>query len=326
MNDLEDQASPEGGIKVSDMPGASGARDQLLRFLQHMPNLADCLKGFAPSDAFRVIVSAENAKFFKQAADGNFKTFLHDGKHFVGNVELKRISPDYLSAASNILLSFNMAAIASDLNTIKIGVRDLGSLMSNTSRGEVSGAISAVRQAKALTIATEQRRETLGACRDLSVQLGMLAGQLKAHCSAMPEPKTGILDGFFGSGLDDADARWREVEDDLFVLKDGLSALLQTYSELGEGGAAREALDGILKGLRDANLTDAARKARLVKISAERAAPETIIKRFTQALTAIDQRLLNRQAPLLLPVVLDLKLEEFQSCQMPPDPASAAAN
>lgn len=326
MNDLEGHASPEGSIKVGDMPGASGARDQLLLFLQHVPNLADGLKRFAPSDAFRVIMSAENAKFFKQAADGTYKPFLHDGRKFVENVDLKRISPDYLGAASNILLSLNMAAIAADLNTIKIGVRDLGSLMSNTARGEVSGAVSALRQAKALTDATEQRRETLGACRDVSVQLGKLVGQLKAHCSAMPEPKTGILDGFFGSGLDDADAKWREVEDDLFVLKDGLTNLLQTYSELGEPGAAREALDGILKGLRDANLTEAARKARLVRISAERVAPETIIKRLTQALSAIDQRLLSRQAPLLLPVVLDIKLEEFQSCQMPSDPASAAAN
>lgn len=219
-----------------------------------------------------------------------------------------------------------MAAIAADLNTIKIGVRDLGSLMSNTARGEVSGAVSAVRQAKALTDATEQRRETLGACRDLSIQLGKLAGQLKAHCSAMPEPKTGLLEGFFGSGLDDVDAKWREVEDDLIVLKDGLATVLQTYSELGEPRSAREALDGILKGLRDANLTDAARKARLVRISAERAAPETIIKRLTQAITAIDERLLSRHAPLLFPVVLDIKLEEFQSCQMPHDPASAAAN
>ena len=326
MNDLEHHTSLEGSITVSDVPDASAARDRLLRFLQHVPHLADGLRKFAPSDAFRVVMSAENAKFFKKAADGTYKPFLRDGGRFVENVDLKRMSPDYLGAASNILLSLNMAAIAADLNTIKIGIRDLGSLMSNTARGEVSGAISAVRQAKALTDATEQRRETLGACRDLSIQLGKLAGQLKAHCSAMPEPKTGILDGFFGSGLDDADAKWREVEDDLIVIKDGLATVLQTYSELGEPGAAREALDGILKGLRDANLADAARKARLVRVSAERAAPETIIRRITKAITAIDQRLLSRQAPLLLPVVLDIKLEEFQSCQLPKDPAPAAAN
>ena len=326
MNDLERHASPEGSITVGDIPDASAARDRLLQFLQHVPHLAEGLRKFAPSDAFRVIMSAENAKFFKQAADGTYKPFLHDGRKFIENVDLKRISPDYLGAASNVLLSLNMAAIAADLNTIKIGVRDLGRLMSNTARGEVSGAISAVRQAKALIDATEQRRETLGASRDLSIQLGKLAGQLKAHCGAMPEPKTGILDGFFGSGLDDADAKWREVEDDVLVLKDGLATLLQAYSELGEPGAAREALDGILKGLSDANLADAARKARLVRVSAGREPPETILKRLTHAVTAIDRRLLSRQVPLLLPVVLDIKLEELQSCQMSADPASAAVN
>jgi hypothetical protein len=294
---------------------ASEARVQLIRFLQHLPNVAEGLKKMAPSDTFRVIMSSENAKFFKQAADGTYKPFLHDGKKFIENVNLKKVSPNLFSAASSFLLTVNMAAIAADLSAIKIGVRDIGTLIADSARGEVYGSISSLRQAKALEDPFERRRETLGACRDLSIRLGKLAGQLKAHCGAMPEPKTGIFDGFFGSGLEEADAKWREVEQDLLLLRDGVSALLETYGELGEPGAAREALTGVLKAVVDADLPNVARKARLVRVSRGSPPPEKVARAIHLALGDVQKRVLTSASPLLLSVVIDITPEEFDTCQ-----------
>lgn len=270
-------------------------------------------------------MSPENAKFFKQAADGTYKPFLRDGGRFVENVDLKKVSPDFLSAASSLLLAVNMAAIAADLNAIKIGVRDIGTLISDSARGEVYGAISSLRQAKALEDPSERRRETLGACRALSIRLGKLAGQLKAHCSAMPEPKTGILDGFFGSGLDEADAKWREVEQDLLLLRDGVSALLKTYGELGEPGAAREALADILKAVGHADLPNAARKARLVRISQGSIPAEKVVTATHLASGEVQHRLLTNASPLLLSLAIDITPEELNTCQ-PLKPAPAGGS
>lgn len=296
------------------------ARERLIRCLQHVPNVAEGLKKLAPSDTFRVIMSPENAKFFKKATDGTYKPFLHNGKMFVENVNLKEVSPDLLSAACSLLLTVNMAAIAADLNAIKIGVRDLGTLIADSARGEVNGAISSLQQAKALGDLSEQRRETLAACRALSITLGKLAGQLKAHCGAMPEPKTGILDGFFGSGLDEADAKWREVEPDLLLLRDGVSALLETYGELGEPGAAREALTGVLKAVVDADLPNAARKARLVRLSQGSLPAEKVVRATHLAFSMVQNRLLTSDSPLLRSVAIDVTPEEFNTCQ-PLEPA-----
>jgi len=38
--------------------------------------------------------------------------FLHNGRHFVENVDLVRALPDYVGAVSNVALLVNMAAIA----------------------------------------------------------------------------------------------------------------------------------------------------------------------------------------------------------------------
>lgn len=298
----------------------SEAREWLIRFLQHLPNVADGLKKLAPSDTFRVIMSSENAKFLKQAADGTYKPFLHDGKKFVENVNLKKISPDFLSAASSFLLSVNMAAVAADLSAIKIGVRDIGTLIADSARGEVYGSMSSLRQAKALENRFERRRDTLSACRHLSISLGKLAGQLKVHCSAMPEPKTGVFDGFFGSGLDEADAKWREVERDLLLLWDGVLALLETYGELGEPGAAREALAGVLEAVAAADLPDVARKARLVRVSQGSPPPEKVARAIHLALGEVQNRVLTSSSPLLLSLSIDITPEEFNTCQ-PLEPA-----
>lgn len=321
MNVDEFEAQAGGAIRLDGSDNDPVARTDIIEFLQHLPNLMGSLKSFAPSDSFRVIISAENAHLFRQAAAGTYKPFLRDGGKFVENVSLKKLPPDTLGAVSNLLMTANMAAIAADLSAIKIDVRDLGKLLSDTTRGGVSGAINSVEQARASADATERRRETLGACRDLSAQLGVLTGQLKAHAAAMPEAETRIFHGFFGSGLDEVDAKWREVEADLVLLKDGLRTVLSTYSRLNEPASARVALSGFIKGLKSVNLTKAAQKARLVPLRKQNPpreqnmAPEEVILMFARAVENLDRRLFaSPDAPQILPITADFKSEEVLPC------------
>jgi hypothetical protein len=282
------------------------------------------LKKLSAGEAFRVVLTPENAHLFKQAPDGFYKPFLRDAGKFVENVDLEKLSPDYAGAIANLLLTVNMAAIAADLSAIKLGVRDLGKLVSDSTRGEAHGAISAVKQAIALKDADDRRQHCLAACRALSIHIGKLAGQIKAHATAMPEPHTGFFDGFFTSGLEDADAKWNEVEDDLAILKEGVVTLLRTYIELGEPGAAQAALRGLSRQIEDANLTEIRRKARLARVPSQGLAPEVIVGNFAKAITAIDRRLLTSDPQLLLPAVMDITLEEIQTCPTLPNTAPVA--
>jgi hypothetical protein len=217
-------------------------RRQTIRLLRQVPSFVKALRDFAPSDAFRVIVNKDKAHLFKEAADGFYKPYLHNGKKFVGNVDLAKISPDHIALVSGLLSNLNMAVMAAELSAIKVEVRDLNDLISNISRGGGIGEIGAIKSARKLKNSAEKRREMLGACRDLSVKLRTLIGQMKAHVSAMPKVKNGLLEGFFNSGLDDATAKYLQVEEDLAVLKDGMAALLDAYAELDEPDAARESL------------------------------------------------------------------------------------
>ena len=143
-------------------------------------------------------MSKENAHLLKQGVDGAYKPFLHNGKHIVENVDLVRVSPDYVGAVSNVALMANMAAIAAKLEAIEVGVRNIARLMADTQRGRVKGALDALALAQALADLAERRTQMISAGRHVVIELGALAGQLRAHIAAMPKETTGLLDGFYG--------------------------------------------------------------------------------------------------------------------------------
>ena len=221
-------------------------RQRVLRLLANVPTFVDAVRKLSAGDVFRVVMSKENAHLFKQGVDGAYKPFLHNGKHFVENVDLMRVSPDYVGAVSNVALMVNMAAIAAKLEAIEVGVRNIARLMADTQRGRVKGALDALALARALADLAERRTQMISAGRHVVIELGALTGQLRAHIAAMPKETTGLLDGFFGSGFADANAAYEQVEDDVVLLIDGVRALLRTYQDLEEPAVAREAIGRIL--------------------------------------------------------------------------------
>lgn len=306
--------TPDAGtLQVGDSPEDEPIRHQIVRLVQHLPGFSDAVRKLSSSDTFRVLISEGNVHLFKQAADGTYKPYLRDGRYFVENVDLVKTAPDYAGAVANLLLMINMASIAADLQAIKAEVRDINQLISNKTRGTANGAMSALRQARALSDPSERRQRMLSACSDLAVELHGLAGQLKAHARAMPDEKTGFFDGFFGSGLDDAKAKYAEVELDIAVLKEGSAALLRAYAELGEVGAVRTALLDIAREVGSASLNDACRKARLVPVNSTGIAPELILKSFNDAILAIEERVLAANAVKPLEISMDVAGEELTS-------------
>src|SRR5579863_4361699 len=101
---------PGDAVYVGDAPADLPLRQHVLRLLTNVPTLVDAVRKLSAGDVFRVVMSKENAHLFKQGVDGFYKPFLHNGKNFVENVDLRRVSPDYLSAVSNVALMVNMAA------------------------------------------------------------------------------------------------------------------------------------------------------------------------------------------------------------------------
>ena len=79
-------------------------RQRILGLVAKIPGLIDVGRQHSPGNAFRVVMSKENAHLFKQAADGAWKPYLHNGKHFVENVDLFPVPPDYVGAVDGIKL------------------------------------------------------------------------------------------------------------------------------------------------------------------------------------------------------------------------------
>jgi hypothetical protein len=276
------------GNDEADVP----KRQEILRFLANLPGFMKTARALSSPGTFRVIMSAENAHLFQQAADGTFKPFLRESGKFVENVDLIKVAPDYAAALSNVLMMVNMAAIAAKLEAIEIGVRNVSQLLANTRRFEVKASIDALAEARNWADPAERREEIRSAAKTLRINIGGLSGQLKAHVMAMPEPETGWLQGFFSNGLNTATEAFNDVNDDIALLIQGISALLRAYDELNEPAVAREAIERILASITEVNLTDAARKARLVPFDKKAPAPEARIGSFIESVPLMRSHLL----------------------------------
>jgi hypothetical protein len=152
---------PAEAVHIGDAPADLPQRKHVLRLLANIPIFMDTVRKLSRSDVFRVVMTKGNAYFFKQGADGFYKPYLHNGKHFVENVDLMRVSPDYVGAVSNVALMANMAAIAAKLEAIEVGVRNVARLVADTQRGRVKGAIHALTLARALADSVERRRRRM---------------------------------------------------------------------------------------------------------------------------------------------------------------------
>jgi hypothetical protein len=299
-------------VYVGNDTSDSIQRQRVLRLLaNYFPTIVDTMRKLPRGDVFRVVMSAEHAHLFKQGADGSWKTYLRDGNRFVENVDLIRVPPDYLNILSNVVLMVNMAVIASKLEAIEAGVRDIARLTADTQRGKVAGALDALALARKLADPIERRAQAISATRDVVIELGGLTGQLHAHIAAMPEATTGWLDGFFGTRFSAAEAAYEQVKDDVCLLNDGVHALLRAYQDIDEPAVAREAISRIACGVKQAGLSDAVRKARLLRFRAASEAPELFVASFLESVTMMDAKLLqmNQSEPPLIHV--DIKPEEF---------------
>jgi hypothetical protein len=269
----------------------------------------ELLAKLSANDAFRVVMSRENAHLFRKAADGAYKPFLHNGKHFVENVDLMRVPPDYVDVLSNIAFMANMAALAAKLDAIEAGIRNLARILTDTQRGRVKGALDALAVAQALLGPGERRSQTISAAHDVVTELGALAGQLRGHIAAMPEEKTGLLDGWLKSGVAEAKAAYAEVRDDIALLIVGLRYLARAYQHLGEISATREAISRVLDRIAEAGLPEAIRKSRLMPFRA--AAPELYFGSFLDAVTAMRGCLLSIERIHRPLIAIDVRAAEL---------------
>ncbi len=302
---------PGDAVYVGDTPADAPQRQHVLRLLANIPTFVDALRKLSAGEVFRVVMSKENAHLFKQGVDGAYKPFLHNGKHFVENVDLMRISPDYIGAISNVALMVNMAAIAAKLDAIEVGVRNIGRLVADIQRGRVKGVLDALALSRALADPAERRTQMIAASHDVVIELGALTGQLRAHIGAMPKETTGWFDGFFGTGFAEAKAAYEQVEDDVGLLINGVRALARVYQDLDEPAVARVAIRGILDGVNQAGLPDAIRKARLLPFSAEGVVPELYLGKFVDAVGVMDTRLFQVEQLDRPLIVIDIKPEEL---------------
>lgn len=286
-------------------------RQRILGLVAKIPGLIDAGRRLSPGKAFRVVMSEGNAHLFKQAADGAWKPHLHNGKHFVENVDLFPIPPDYAGIISSISMMLNMAVIAGKLEAIEVGVQNINRLLVDRQRGKVKGALDALSWSRALENPDERRQQMLSACRDVIIELRALASQLSSNIAAMPNEETGLLKGFIGDGIARAQAAHEQVEDDIDQLIRATSLLLRACDDLGEPRATTAALSGIVEGLREAGLPDAIRKSRLLPYKANNRAPEQRLQIFLDSIESMHANSPDGERWKREPISIDIKPEEL---------------
>ncbi len=286
-------------------------RQVVLGLLANVPSFVNAIHNLPAGDTFRVLISKENAHLFKQGADGVYKPFLHNGKRFVENVDLIKVPPNYIETIANVTLMVSLATIAVKLDALKVSIRNIARLMADTQRGRATGALDALALARSLANPAERRSSALSASQNLVIELGALIGQLRAHIVEMPKETTGWFDGVFGTGFEDATSAYEQVEDDIALLIKCIRELLLTYHDLNEPTVAKEAIRRICYDIKQAGLTDAIRKSRLLPFREGVAVPEVFLESFFDAVTAMDSNLLRYDQPERLFIAVNFKPEEL---------------
>lgn len=300
------------GIPIGHKPADKCMREMVVRLLSSVPGLVQSMREMGADTAFRVVMRGENAHLFKQAADGFYKPFLHDGRSFVENVNLAKVAPDYGRVAADLAAQVQMAAIMAKLDRIEGAVRKADEGRQDACRKEVAGGVIALRIAAALGDPRERRSQMLLACNTATVALTVLAGQLKSNIEAMPE-QGGWFDGIFNDPSEDARRAFDAVAYDMAAVKDGCRAVLHAYDELGEPAAARAALASFVGSLRAASIEAAARKARLVPGERGKPAPEERVRWFNEAVEGLHGYVLDDGRSGEPPTIrMDVKLGELE--------------
>jgi hypothetical protein len=299
------------GLHVGQTPQEQPVRKAALKVIFSIPDIAVKLRSISAGETFRVVISKENARLFKQAADGYYKPYLLDGRKFVENVNLAKIPVDYVGAASNVLMMVNMQAISAKLDAILVGVENVARIVEESQRGRLIGALNALAAATALNDPTDRRREMLSATRDIVTELGAVSGQLKAHIAEMPKESTGLLDGIFGTGFDEAQVLFKKVAEDVSLLVESFKKLLLAYKDLGEYEAAKQALAGLIEQLNAAGLKDAIRKSRLLPVSKNVAVPEEFLRSFFDVVSDMKNYFISSDQRAENDIVIDLGPEDL---------------
>lgn len=300
------------GAPIGNGPGDQPIRDAVARFLMAVPSVTRALHDALPSDVFRVVMSGDNAHLFKQGADGFYKPFLHDGRHFVENVNLAKVGPDYSRLAADLSQQVQMAAIMAKLDRIERAVEWARDEMRDERRNRVAGAVIALRIARDLSGMQERRNVMLGACSDAVAALQMLAGQLKSDIQAMPE-RSGFFEGFFSDPAEDAKKAFDAVKADVAAMAAGCRAVLHAYEDLDEPAAARSAFASFLHDVRAAGLPEAKRKARLVPGRKGEPAPEALVAEFGIAAENMHEHLVSTRAGRPLSIQMDFRPDELKA-------------
>ena len=236
-------------------------------------------------------MSDGNAHLFKQSADGTWKPYLRDGGRFVENVDLIAIPPDFAKVFADISTSTTLAAITAKLDAIKISVENLTRQHAEVERGNVQGAIIALDGAGSYRDPEERRHHMLARSGDLTQAIGGLIGLLNAHLQAMPRHPTGVFDGIWKSGVDDARRAYSEVAIDIDLVTMALLKLLNALQELGEYDSAATQLGLFRSWFKTIDLALASERSRLVPAPQGSIPAEVRLRGFQAAIAAISEHM-----------------------------------
>lgn len=301
------------GVLIGNTPHEQLVRQEIMRLLRGLPGLAYTIRHALAQGGFRVVMSTENAQLFKQAADGFYKPYLHNGKEFVENVNLAKMGPDYSGLVTDLAGQIQIAAIMAKLDRVEQTVERMQNDQLKAKREIVAGWMSVLEINSKLRDPQERRTQMLSACSNAVANLKVLAGQLKSDIKVMPLPKRGWWEDPSGDRLEDARKAFAAVSADMAVIAAGCRATLDAFMGLNELEAARAAFASFLRDVEAAGLNDAAHKARLVPYVKGKSAPEMVPRWFAEAVGDLDARfLLPRPDAKPFSIHMDLRTEDLE--------------
>jgi hypothetical protein len=256
--------------------------------LRYATSIVETAKNLKQDEVYKIVLKPDGAIMYDDKF-GNLKAVWYKDGVIVQQTRLQRVGLNLFKAATAIGNQFLLISIAIQLNRIENLVNRVLEELHSDRIAQINSGIEMFEQAMFVDNHDNQKALIFNGIQSLTEGIEQTMRSLKNQISQIPD------DGFWDSWgwgwsekSQEAEKKMELALESFESLLSGIKTLSECYAALDETNVGEMILFRKIKGVKDAGVANAAKKARLIKIKAD-ILPELPWNSFLEA----EARILN---------------------------------
>lgn len=239
--------SQELSLSDGEMQEFANRRKSLLSDLRCITGLPEVVSNLNQDTVYKLVLSPEGAKLYKDA-QGNLKgVFYKEGKIFQ-HAKFQKVGPSILKSAKVVGAQVLLVSIAMQLNRIEEQVSKIFKEFHGDRLAEIESGKSLFRQACGMQDSEKREQLALHAITELTRGFEKTRSALKRQIAELPEQRLSFFDNWVGNKSKEAEERHVMAMESFSACLSALQTLARCHLFLEEREAALILVDdGLIK-------------------------------------------------------------------------------